>query len=51
MWTQGFILVWAKISLRPVDVAAACVALNQSAHSRVTGIQEREQIPSLFGGV
>jgi hypothetical protein len=34
MRTQGFILVWAKISLHPVDSAAARVALHRSARSR-----------------
>jgi hypothetical protein len=34
MRTQGFILVRAKMSLRQVDVAAAHVALHQSARSR-----------------
>jgi hypothetical protein len=52
MQTQGFILVQAKMSLRPVDVAAACVALHYSARVvGVTSIQEREQIPNLFGDV
>jgi hypothetical protein len=34
MWTQGFILVRAKMSLRSVDVATARVALHQGARSR-----------------
>jgi hypothetical protein len=34
MQIQGFILVRAKMSLRPVDSAAARVALHQNAHSR-----------------
>jgi hypothetical protein len=34
MRTQGFILVRTKMSLRPVDVATARVALHQSARSR-----------------
>jgi hypothetical protein len=33
MRTQEFILVWTKISLCPVDIAAH-VALHQVAHSR-----------------
>jgi hypothetical protein len=34
MRTQGFILVRAKMSLRPVDSAAARVALHQNTRSR-----------------
>jgi hypothetical protein len=34
MRTQGLILVRAKMSLRPVDLAAARVALHRSARSR-----------------
>jgi hypothetical protein len=34
MWTQGLILVQARMSLRPVDSAATHVALHRSAHSR-----------------
>jgi hypothetical protein len=52
MQTQGFILVWAKITLRPVDSAAARVALHWSAHSRGYKLsRERERIPSPLGGV
>jgi hypothetical protein len=34
MWTQRFILVRAKMSLRPVDSVVARVALHRSARSR-----------------
>jgi hypothetical protein len=34
MRTQGFILVQVKMSLRPMDITAARIALHQSARSR-----------------
>jgi hypothetical protein len=34
MRTQGFILVWVKMSLCPMDVGTARVVLHRSARSR-----------------
>jgi hypothetical protein len=46
MRTEGFILVRAKkMSLRPVDVAAARVALHRSAHSRSYKLSRKEADP------
>jgi hypothetical protein len=51
MQTQGFILVRATISLRPVDSAATHVALHRSARSRGYKISRDGADPKSLGGV